>query len=90
MLPSIVMGGFGVVLRREGRGGALVVAVWLVLVFPLGRAAAAEADPERRGAELITPAADRAIERGLEFLASRQHDDGSFGSGRYQHHRSCL
>jgi hypothetical protein len=29
---------------------------------------------------MITPAARRAIDRGLEWLASRQNDDGSFGA----------
>jgi len=51
--------------------------------FPHG-AFAQEADPEKTAAELITPAADRVIDRGLEFLASRQHEDGSFGSGSYR------
>jgi len=49
-----------------------------------GLAADQEADPEKTAAELITPAADRAIERGLEFLVARQHEDGSFGSGTYR------
>ncbi|MGH7202559.1 MAG: prenyltransferase/squalene oxidase repeat-containing protein, partial [Planctomycetaceae bacterium] len=40
---------------------------------------------ETSGRELITPATQQAIDRGLEFLARRQHDDGSFGSrGMYQ------
>lgn len=32
---------------------------------------------------LVTPAADRAIERGLEYLVQHQHPQGSFGSGQY-------
>ena len=56
----------------------------LVLVFCPGWAGAQEKDPEQNARELITPAADKAIEKGLEFLASRQHDDGSFGSGSYR------
>ena len=40
-------------------------------------------DPEKSAAELITPAAARAIERGLSLLATRQDDDGSFRSGGY-------
>lgn len=40
-------------------------------------------DPERTAAQMITPAADRAIERALAWLAPRQHDDGSFGTGVY-------
>jgi hypothetical protein len=31
--------------------------------------------------QMITPVADRAIQRGLDWLASRQNDDGAFGSG---------
>lgn len=40
-------------------------------------------DPEKTAAELITPAATRAIERGLNLLSTRQDDDGSFRSGGY-------
>jgi hypothetical protein len=32
---------------------------------------------------MITPEADRAIERGLAFLAARRHGDGSFGTNAY-------
>jgi prenyltransferase beta subunit len=32
---------------------------------------------------MITPSAQRAIQKGLAFLASRQHDDGSFVSSTY-------
>lgn len=42
-----------------------------------------EPDPERTAAEMVTPAASRAIDRGLEFLSSRQQEDGAFGSGGY-------
>jgi squalene cyclase len=43
--------------------------------------AAEEADPEKSAAKWITSAAEKAIDRGLKWLAERQHDDGSFGSG---------
>jgi hypothetical protein len=33
---------------------------------------------------LVTPAAQRSIERGLKWLAGRQHDDGSFGTGQFR------
>jgi prenyltransferase beta subunit len=33
--------------------------------------------------QMITPATDQAIRRGLEFLAGRQNDDGSFPSSSY-------
>lgn len=48
-------------------------------------AAADEAvGPEESAAKLITPEAEAAIERGLAYLAARQHDDGSFGSGDFR------
>jgi prenyltransferase beta subunit len=34
-------------------------------------------------APVITPATQAAINRGLDYLASRQNDDGSFGAGGY-------
>ncbi len=40
-------------------------------------------DPEKSAVELITPAATRAIERGLNLLSTRQDEDGSFRSGGY-------
>jgi hypothetical protein len=46
--------------------------------------AAAQDDAEKGAAEVITAEAERAIQNGLEFLAARQHDDGSFGSGSYR------
>ncbi len=38
---------------------------------------------ETSGKDLVTPSAQRAIERGLAWLAGRQAEDGSFGSARY-------
>ena len=37
-----------------------------------------------RAAQLINPATDRAIERGLAFLADSQEDDGTFGLNGYR------
>lgn len=34
--------------------------------------------------DMITPAAQRCIDRGMEFLARSQHRDGSFGERQYQ------
>lgn len=34
-------------------------------------------------AELITPGTQRAVNRGLAYLASRQNEDGSYGTGGY-------
>ena len=47
------------------------------------RLLAAEENPEKTAVDMITPAAARAIDRGLAVLAARQDDDGSFGSGGY-------
>ncbi len=41
-------------------------------------------DAEKSAAKLVTPAAERAIERGLAVLAARQREDGSLGSGSYR------
>src|SRR5690242_16923845 len=35
---------------------------------------------ESSGIELITPATQNSINRGLDYLAASQHEDGSFGS----------
>ena len=40
-------------------------------------------NPERTAVEMLTPEALKAIQKGLDYLASRQQDDGSFGSGGY-------
>jgi squalene cyclase len=40
-------------------------------------------NPEMTAADFLTPPTIKAIEKGLAFLASRQQDDGSFGSGGY-------
>ena len=47
-------------------------------------AAQEKSDPEKTAVELITPAADESIERGLAWLVDRQADDGSFGSAGYR------
>lgn len=65
--------------RRQWLG---VSAASLLMGDP-SRLLAQGTDPEKTGAELITPAAARAIDRGLNLLASRQDEDGSFGSGGY-------
>ncbi|MDB5346374.1 MAG: hypothetical protein JWP89_4751 [Schlesneria sp.] len=36
---------------------------------------------ESKAAEMILPETQKAIDRGLAYLANRQHPDGSFGSG---------
>ena len=49
-----------------------------------GVSAAAEKDAERSAAQLVTPAAERAIELGLKWLSRQQRDDGGFGAGPYR------
>ena len=34
---------------------------------------------------MLTPKTTEAIQKGLDFLAARQHDDGAFGTGGYGH-----
>ncbi len=41
-------------------------------------------DTEKSAAKLVTPDAERAVERGLASLATRQREDGSIGSGSYR------
>ena len=69
---------------RYGIGVAIAL-----LCFALA-ASAQESDAEPSADKLITPAADRAIERGLKWLAAQQHDDGGFGSGAAPRQRGRL
>ena len=39
---------------------------------------------EAAAAAMVTPAAERATAAGLKYLAARQREDGSFGSGAYR------
>ncbi len=75
-------------MRPLKSAAGLILAVALLALAPATAAdqpAAEEADPESTAADLITPEAQRAIDRGLEFLARQKRDDGSFGSGGYSH-----
>jgi Prenyltransferase and squalene oxidase repeat len=71
---------------RTFRTAIVSAAVSLVLCVAL-RGAARGQDPDRRlveasGLDLVTPAAQQAIDRGLAFLAAQQDPhDGSIGSG---------
>ena len=69
----------------EGRRRFLArsVAAGAALAWPATSAFGEPKNPEKSAAELITPAAARAVERGLALLAARQDDDGSFRSGGY-------
>jgi squalene cyclase len=63
--------------------GALLTAA-LGPLRPLhGGAVNDDVSPESTAADLLTPPTLKAIDKGLVFLASRQQEDGSFGSGGY-------
>lgn len=53
------------------------------LARPSVAAPGGTASVETSGKELITPAAQSAIQRGLQMLATHQHSDGAFGSGNF-------
>jgi len=55
----------------------------LAVLYLVGASSAGALDPEKSAAQMIAPA-EKAVERGLAYLASRQHEDGSFGSGPYR------
>jgi len=56
----------------------LLIASAILLGLPV---AAGEVRPEKTAVEMVTPAAQRAISRGLESLASMQQEDGSYAGG---------
>jgi len=58
-----------------GAGVAFFLPAWLRAV---------ESDPERTAIKLITPDTDRAIARGIAYLAEQQTEDGAFGTSGYQ------
>jgi len=61
---------------------SLFVVTLLSVAAPAARSQQND-DHEQTAGQLITRETDRAIDRGLAYLAARQHDDGSFGSGGY-------
>jgi squalene cyclase len=63
----------------------MAISVVVLMTFAAGREnAAATAEPERSASAMLNTAAEQAIERGLRWLAARQHEDGSFGTGAYR------
>ncbi len=64
---------------------AAVAWIGLSLAAPVMAQNKPELTVESSGRELITPATQQSIERGLAWMAARQHPDGSFGSeARYR------
>lgn len=63
---------------------ALLLILLLLFTGPGARADTDASNPDKTAVEFITPAAERAIDRGLAYLASMQHDDGSFGTGNFR------
>jgi hypothetical protein len=57
------------------------IGLWIVEFRVAGQDAQA-ADPDATGT--TAPANDQAVQRGLAYLAGRQHDDGSYGEGAYR------
>src|SRR5260370_923607 len=74
--------------RRIALGlcGALVLAATLAPV-PGNASPSVPKTVDTSGLEFITPAVQQSINRGLEYLAQSQNDDGSLGSGSpYRRH----
>ncbi len=63
---------------------ACVVLCACVSPAPADEPSAPEQTPEQTAAKMITPETEKSVQRGLAVLASRQHDDGSFGSGNFR------
>jgi len=62
----------------------VLFALTCALAVPAGLVRAQEKNPEKTAAAMVTPAAEKAIEDGLTFLAAHQQEDGSFGTGGYR------
>lgn len=73
-------------LARAAAGAGLAAAAGVCLGFQGddGPDAADERIPDGSAAKnMLTPAADQAIQKGLAYLNARRHHDGSFGTGGY-------
>lgn len=71
-------------------GGLFLTLLGLLVPTQLPSAPAIPRTVETSGVEFITPATQQAINRGLAYLASRQNDDGSFGSGTVFSHNIAV
>ncbi len=67
-----------------GRVIPVLLGLGWALAIPAGYALAQGKNPEKTAAEMVTPAAEKAIQDGLAFLAAHQQEDGSFGTGGYR------
>jgi hypothetical protein len=70
-------------LSAAGISATAGLVAWPAALSALAAAPDRGSDTEKSGSELVTPKTAEAIKRGLDFLVSRQHDDGSFGSSGY-------
>lgn len=66
----------------DRRGFLAAAAAGAATALPFGPHAAAD-EIEQRAGDYITPQAQKAIDKGLSFLAARQKPDGSFGDAGY-------
>jgi hypothetical protein len=73
-----------VLLARKHRLLILLGPVFLSAAFLSSPSYAQKSDPEKSAPQMITPAAQKSIDKGLAWLAQRQNDDGSFGSAAYR------
>ncbi len=95
-LPRSIDGGIGSMAevgpgRTRRRRGPVSWRMAGILAVVLGLGASARAElagsadaAEAAAAGMVTPAAERAAAGGLKYLAARQREDGSFGSGAYR------
>jgi len=68
--------------RRRWPAAMLLLAAGVVAAATAG---AAEKDgPEKEASKWITPASEKAAARGLAYLVSHQHPDGTFGAGPWR------
>jgi prenyltransferase beta subunit len=70
--------------RRHHAACTICLGFAIAFAALCSRAAAQKVDPEKSASDMINAAAQRSIDKGLAWLASRQNDDGGFGSGAYR------
>lgn len=63
---------------------AAILCVAITVPQQLGAQPKVPRTVETSGLDFIDAKTQKSIQRGLEFLASNQHDDGAFGSGLYR------